>query len=291
MVAVHYAKGDIFEARTQVIVNTVNCKGVMGKGLALSFKQRYPDMFVVYQQECKAGKLRIGRPTLYKASTPWILNFPTKDNWKANSKIEYLEKGLRYFIANYKKAGITSIAFPKLGAQNGKLSWDEVGPLMAKYLSQLDIDVSVYIADGDREYQADEENVTIDITAVWQRFNKMSAEQLQQEVRLSKRAAEIIVSSRTFTEIKSIADIDSIAGLANSPRNSVKKYIQRQMCIPHELFPVENTATLQPAKEKTVRKSSKRKATRKKSVKDVPMVESLMQQSLPEPEAIASSSL
>ncbi|MBA2392109.1 MAG: macro domain-containing protein [Ktedonobacteraceae bacterium] len=153
MAEIRYIRGDIFEASTQVIVNPVNCQGVMGKGLALAFKQRYPDMFTVYQQECKTGKLSIGRPSLYQKSTPWILNFPTKDSWKANSKIEYLEKGLAYFIENYKKASITSIAFPKLGAQNGKLSWNDVGPLMAKYLSKLDIDICIYIADGEREYQ------------------------------------------------------------------------------------------------------------------------------------------
>lgn len=152
---IQYLQGDIFESSAQVIVNPVNCQGVMGKGLALAFKQRYPDMFLAYQQECKTGKLRIGRPTLYTKSTPWILNFPTKDSWKANSKLEYLEQGLAYFINNYKKDGITSIAFPKLGTQNGKLSWDEVGPRMAQYLGPLDIDVSIYIAEGDREYQFD----------------------------------------------------------------------------------------------------------------------------------------
>src|SRR5690349_9698591 len=132
MTRIQYQKGYIFDAKTQVIVNPVNCRGVMGKGLALAFKQRYPDMFVAYQQECKSGRLRIGQPTLYIKSTPWILNFPTKDNWKANSKIEYLEQGLEYFAAHYLEMGITSIAFPKLGTQHGRLSWDDVGPLMAK---------------------------------------------------------------------------------------------------------------------------------------------------------------
>jgi O-acetyl-ADP-ribose deacetylase (regulator of RNase III) len=152
---IQYQKGDIFDSKAQVIVNTVNCKGVMGKGLALALKQRFPDMFAIYQQECKAGKLPIGRPALYCRSTPWILNFPTKDHWRFPSKIEYLEKGLQFIVSNYKKAGIKSIAFPKLGALNGKLLWDEVGPLMAEYLSQLDIDVYIYIAEGDRDYQYD----------------------------------------------------------------------------------------------------------------------------------------
>lgn len=155
MAHIQYQKDDIFESKAHVIVNTVNCEGYMGKGLALVFKQRYPAMFTIYQKECKTGKLRIGRPTLYRESTPWILNFPTKYNWRFPSKLEYLEKGLEHVVAHYKKEGIKSIAFPKLGTQNGKLSWDDVGPLMVKYLSQLDIDVYIYIAEGDTEYQAE----------------------------------------------------------------------------------------------------------------------------------------
>lgn len=152
MATLSYCRGDIFDSPAQVIVNPVNCKGHMGKGLALAFKQRYPHMFVSYQQECREGKLRIGQPTLYKASTPWILNFPTKDHWRDDSKVEYLEEGLQYFIAHYKALKITSIAFPKLGAGLGNLSWSMVGPLMVNYLSQADIDVSIYITEGDQEY-------------------------------------------------------------------------------------------------------------------------------------------
>lgn len=152
MATLSYHRGDIFASTAQVIVNPVNCKGHMGKGLALAFKQRYPHMFVTYQQECREEKLRIGHPTLYKTSTPWILNFPTKDHWRDDSKVEYLEASLQYFVAHYKTLEITSIAFPKLGAGLGKLSWNIVGPLMIKYLSQVDIDVYIYISEGDQEY-------------------------------------------------------------------------------------------------------------------------------------------
>src|SRR5712692_2670703 len=209
MAYIQYQQGDIFDSKAHVIVNTVNCKGVMGKGLALAFKQRYPAMFPVYQQECKTGKLHIGRPTLYKQSTPWILNFPTKDHWKPPSKIEYLEKGLEYFVANYKKAGIKSIAFPKLGAQNGKLPWDEVGPLMAKYLSQLNIDVYIYIAEGDREYQYDPILVNQIKERAWKKFSELalSIDRLRQEVGLSPREAKKIAKEREAKEFTSQADI------------------------------------------------------------------------------------
>jgi len=152
MATLSYRKGDIFDSTAQVLVNPVNCKGHMGKGLALAFKQKYPSMFASYQQECRDGKLRIGQLTLYKASTPWILNFPTKDHWRDDSKVEYLEEGLQYFVAHYKTLGIKSIAFPKLGVGLGKLPWNLVGPLMVKYLSQIDIDIDIYIIEGDQEY-------------------------------------------------------------------------------------------------------------------------------------------
>jgi O-acetyl-ADP-ribose deacetylase (regulator of RNase III) len=152
MTQIQYLKGDIFKSETQTIVNPVNCEGYMGKGLALAFKERYPNMFVVYQKECRTGELRFGKPTLYTHSTPWILNFPTKNHWRDPSKLEYIEEGLQFVVANYKQSGIASIAFPKLGAGLGTLSWNEVGPLMVKYLSHLDIDVYIYITDSDREY-------------------------------------------------------------------------------------------------------------------------------------------
>lgn len=156
MPQIQYVKADIFTSKAQTIVNPVNCKGHMGKGLALAFKERYPDMFLVYQAECRMGKLRIGKPTLYSHSTPWILNFPTKNHWRDPSKLEYIEEGLQFVVAKYKQLGITSIAFPKLGAGLGALSWDDVGPVMAEYLSLLDIDVYIYITENNTEFRCQE---------------------------------------------------------------------------------------------------------------------------------------
>ncbi|GCE47333.1 O-acetyl-ADP-ribose deacetylase (regulator of RNase III) [Thermosporothrix hazakensis] len=152
MSAIYYMKGDLFTSTAQTLVNPVNCKGVMGAGLALAFKQRYPKMFQAYQRDCAAGRLRIGRPVLYTESTPWILNFPTKNHWRQPSTLSIIEQGLAHFVAHYRKQGITSIAFPKLGTLHGRLSWDTVGPLMARYLRALDIDVFLYITDEDTPY-------------------------------------------------------------------------------------------------------------------------------------------
>lgn len=267
MSIIHYQRGDIFESTTQVIVNTVNCKGVMGKGLALAFKQRYPEMFSVYQQECKSGRLRIGRPTLYQKSIPWILNFPTKDNWKANSKLEYLEKGLEYFVNNYKQAGITSIAFPKLGVQNGKLSWDEVGPLMARYLSQIDIDVRIYITNGDTEYQYDAQANSKMEAAIWERFNELalSQDRLQQEIGLSPGEANKVFRHHTSTTFSSLADIETIEALAKVSFKRIKNYINLQRHTPTELpgMKVENKSL--PRSRDKKQRSSKPKRPRRQA--------------------------
>ena len=258
MTRIQYQKGDIFDSKAHVIVNTVNCKGVMGKGLALAFKQRYPAMFKVYQEECKTGKLRIGRPSLYKQSTPWVLNFPTKNDWRLPSKLEYLEKGLEYFVANYIEAGIKSIAFPKLGAQNGKLSWDEVGPLMVKYLSQLDIAIYIYIADGDREYQYNSE---VEKSA-WERFSELalSPDGLCRETQLSLKEAKKVAKVREAMEFASQADIDSIDGLAQVTLQRIKKYIHSQRYINAELPGMESENYPCPSnKQETTAPSSRRR--------------------------------
>ena len=255
---IKYRKGDIFESETQVIVNTVNCQGVMGKGLALAFKERYPAMFAVYKEECKTGKLRIGRPSLYKDSTPWILNFPTKDKWKANSRLEYLDKGLKYFVTNYKKAGIKSIAFPKLGAQNGKLEWDDVGPLMAKYLSTLDIEVYIYIAEGDHEYYGNEQQESYAIA--WQNFNEvaLSLERLQKEVGLSSREAKKVFNARATKDALTQTDIDNIEKLAKVAVKCIQDYIRLQQYTEQHLPGIlyASTETANKPKRKSSSKSN-----------------------------------
>jgi O-acetyl-ADP-ribose deacetylase (regulator of RNase III) len=271
MTRIYYLKGDIFNSQAQVIVNTVNCKGVMGKGLALAFKQRYPDMFLTYQQECKTGKLRIGRPTLYQKSSPWILNFPTKDHWKFPSKMEYIEKGLAYFAAHYREVGITSIAFPKLGAQNGKLSWDDVGPVMAKYLGALDIDIYIYIADGDREYQPDLPQTEQNAVKVWTLFNNvaLSLEHLQQEVGLSHTDAKIVLGKRKLMDFTSTDDFNAanMKRLAECSRQKIKRYIDFQQSALVELpgIPSKQTDSIETRDQKISvfqqRKSNRRRPT------------------------------
>jgi O-acetyl-ADP-ribose deacetylase (regulator of RNase III) len=138
--------GNIFNTQLQTVVNTVNCVGVMGKGIALVFKLRYPEMFDIYGNHCKNGNISIGKLWLYKGekNAPFVLNFPTKFHWKYPSKIEYLVKGLEKFCDTYKDQGITSIAFPLLGAHNGGLDKEEVLSIMLQYLEKCDIPIEIY---------------------------------------------------------------------------------------------------------------------------------------------------
>lgn len=141
---IKYLEGDIFSTPAQTIVNTVNTVGVMGKGIALEFKNRYPDMFDNYKIACEKKKLKIGRLMLCYEPDHWVLLFPTKEHWRKPSRLEYIEQGLIKFTNIYAESGITSIAFPKLGCGNGELNWDEVRVLMEKYLKGLPIDVYIY---------------------------------------------------------------------------------------------------------------------------------------------------
>jgi O-acetyl-ADP-ribose deacetylase (regulator of RNase III) len=102
---------DMFEYPMQTITNTVNCVGAMGKGLALQFKQKFPDNNKTYEERCKQGEVKVGQPYLFKHYMTWhpyILNFPTKRHWKDPSKLIWIEDGLDALVANYQKWGITS---------------------------------------------------------------------------------------------------------------------------------------------------------------------------------------
>ncbi len=148
-VRVRVLVGDLFESKAQTWVNTVNCRGVMGKGIALEFKKRFPDMFADYQERCRRGEVVLGKPYLYRREEPpWILNFPTKDDWRSVAKLDAIIEGLKYLIEHYRKWGITSLAVPPLGCGQGQLEWRIVGPTLYRYLSQLEIPVELYAPYG-----------------------------------------------------------------------------------------------------------------------------------------------
>jgi O-acetyl-ADP-ribose deacetylase (regulator of RNase III) len=141
-----YVIGDIFRSPAKVLVNTVNTKGVMGKGLAKDFKALYPEMFLAYQRLCDARKLDVGHLHLFQTANKWILNFPTKNDWKHPSRPAYIEAGLKAFVNAYARANITSIAFPQLGCGHGELDWEtDVQPIMEKHLSKVPIQIFIHL--------------------------------------------------------------------------------------------------------------------------------------------------
>lgn len=149
--------GDMFDSDATTLVNTVNCVGVMGKGVALGFKKRFPSMYRDYVERCKLGKVRLGVPYLYSDLLgPSIVNFPTKDHWRSPSRLADIEAGLDYLAAHVEEWGITSIAMPPLGCGNGGLAWADVGPLIHSKLAHLPIAVEVYAPYGTPSIQLSE---------------------------------------------------------------------------------------------------------------------------------------
>ncbi len=141
--------GDLFQSKAQTLVNTVNCVGVMGKGVALEFKKRFPDMYEDYVRRCEAKQVKLGQPYLYRRlMPPWILNFPTKDHWRSVSRLEDIVRGLRYLEQHYQEWGITSLAVPPLGCGQGQLEWRVVGPTLYRYLKRLQVPVELYAPYG-----------------------------------------------------------------------------------------------------------------------------------------------
>lgn len=141
--------GDLLEANVDALVNTVNCVGIMGKGIALQFKRRFPDNFRQYERACKAGQVRLGDmfvvPLDELGDRQWIVNFPTKGHWKASSKLSDIDAGLDSLIEVIRRLGIQSIALPPLGAGNGGLHWPDVERLIrAKFAHVPDVLVHLY---------------------------------------------------------------------------------------------------------------------------------------------------
>ena len=145
---VRILEGDLLKSNMHALVNTVNTVGIMGKGVALAFKKRYPDMYRDYVERCGRGEVRLGEPYVYQASDHVIVNFPTKQHWRSVSRLSDIEAGLDYLEGHYKEWQIKSLAVPPLGCGNGQLEWRVVGPILLRHLKCLDIPVELYAPHG-----------------------------------------------------------------------------------------------------------------------------------------------
>lgn len=152
MAAIELKTGDLFTAGTDALVNTVNCVGIMGRGVALQFKKAYPLNFREYEAACKAGEVQPGRMFIHetgKFAPRFIINFPTKRHWKGKSRMEDIESGLAALARDVQELGIKSIAIPPLGAGLGGLDWDEVRPRIEGALRDVpNLDVVIYEPKG-----------------------------------------------------------------------------------------------------------------------------------------------
>lgn len=195
------SKGTVFNTDAKALVNTVNCKGFMGAGIALEFQLRYPEMNKEYERKCKEGIIRVGKMDYYQGD-PLIINFPTKYDFKFPSRIEWIESGLQDFVNTYCDYSIESIAFPKLGAGRGGLDWNQVKNLMIRYLEPLDI--KVYICEDTLTYAEGIEKEMVD------RLNDTPASDLSAIVRLSGKQRESIEKGKPYTRFWHLGRVDSI---------------------------------------------------------------------------------
>lgn len=154
---IHYVKGNLLDSKAEALVNTVNTAGIMGKGVALQFKQQFPENTKEYIKACKEGNIGIGKLLVTKDSSlhsgeKTIINFPTKTDWRKPSEYIYIEEGLQNLAQIIQQKNIQSIALPPLGAGNGGLNWVKVKQLLEQYLSQLE-NVDVYIYEPTKDIQ------------------------------------------------------------------------------------------------------------------------------------------
>lgn len=151
---INFVTGDLFDSGADCLINTVNCEGYMGKGIAYQFKKKFPQNNLDYVKACENGTLHIGVIHYYKEDGVWIVNFPTKDKWREKSKIDYIEKGLEQLKQFIKIHNPKRIAIPPLGCGNGGLEWSTVKSLIIEKLSDIESDYELLIFEPTGSYTA-----------------------------------------------------------------------------------------------------------------------------------------
>ncbi len=140
-----FTKGNMFATPADIRVNTVNCVGVMGAGVALAFKQRFPKMFREYKRQCELGLVRPGELHIWKSlGGDWIINFPTKRHWREKSRYEDIESGLVALREYLAKQGHVRVTLPALGSGHGGLDWTRVSTMIRKHLEGLEAEILVF---------------------------------------------------------------------------------------------------------------------------------------------------
>ncbi|MBP3944501.1 macro domain-containing protein [Sphingobacteriaceae bacterium WQ 2009] len=163
---IKFIVGNLLDSKVEALVNTVNTDGVMGKGIALQFKNQFPNNYKEYVKACKEDRIGIGKLLVFEEETlltrkKIIINFPTKTTWRKPSEYSYIEAGLQDLLTIIRDKNISSIAIPPLGAGNGGLEWMKVKQLMITYLSDINCDVYIYEPNGVIQEVLKKERVTL----------------------------------------------------------------------------------------------------------------------------------
>lgn len=179
---IEYVKGNMFECNADCLVNTVNCEGFMGKGVAYQFKMRYPENNKSYIRACKSGELTVGKIHYFIEDGITIINFPTKNKWRENSRIEYIEGGLDSFVKLLPQIKVKKIAIPPLGCGNGGLLWADVKAVIENKIAGLADKYDFIIFEPSSAYKAISKKppqislsglVLLDMRLHLKRFNKI----------------------------------------------------------------------------------------------------------------------
>lgn len=210
-------KGNIFTTECQTIVNTINCVGIMGAGIAFEMRLRYPEMNNKYIELCKEFKIKIGYLWLYKSNERWILNFPTKNHWKDESKAEYVELGLKKFMETYIERGITSIAFPMLGASLGGLPENVSLKIMTEYLEKCNIPVEIY--------RYDPSSYDDLFMKFKQQFKSFPIKELAERTRIRIDIFDKIMKAIENEKIRSMSQLLSVPGIGEKSLEKSFRFI------------------------------------------------------------------
>lgn len=179
---INYMKGNMFECNADCLINTVNCEGFMGKGIAYQFKKRFPENNKSYVKACKSGALTVGKIHYFIEDGITIINFPTKNKWREPSRIEYIETGLDSLIELLPTLAVKKIAIPPLGCGNGGLIWDEVKAVMEQKINIVSEQYDFMVFEPSGSYKAIPKQppkislsglVLLDIRQNLQQFNRI----------------------------------------------------------------------------------------------------------------------
>jgi O-acetyl-ADP-ribose deacetylase (regulator of RNase III) len=224
--------GNIFTTKCQTIVNTINCVGVMGAGIAYEFRLREPKMFEKYKELCSQKSIDIGILWIYKTDKYNILNFPTKYDWKYPSKEEYLHKGLQKFVDTYKQKNITSVAFPLLGADRGGIPAQKSQAIMEQYLSQCDIDVEIWHFDPTAKDDMYEEFKAI--------FQEIDDNTIKTDTKIRIDIVKKIRNALNDSQINSLSGLLRVKGVGDKSLEKLFSYIKSYKSKNLTLFDFDN---------------------------------------------------